>query len=222
MTDKEWIDKVKSMSNAKLIDTLKYCGHDGYYNNLYYPIVAEIKRRLRRAGREKRSGFQADMRGKDAVIDTLDELPSAQPNVPDTNVGDMISRQMAINEIFNADLQIYEGDCAVGRRNYMTKEEVCSIIDSLPSAQQWIPVSVRLPKKEGWYYCTVSADIGGYARELYFEKGRFLDKIRINMFELYNITSKVTGEKILEDSFDWTDVVTAWMPLPEPMKGEGE
>ena len=39
------------------------------------------------------------MRGKDAVIDTLDELPSAQPNVPDTNVGDMISRQKAIDFI---------------------------------------------------------------------------------------------------------------------------
>ena len=38
------------------------------------------------------------------------------------------------------------------------------------------------------------------------------------MFELYDIFGKVTGEKIFEDDFDWTDEVVAWMPLPEPYK----
>ena len=152
------------------------------------------------------------------IYDELCDVPPAQPWIPISERfpepnemdDDVISRQVAITAFYKYPNVKWPTLDVMGK------------IRELPSAQQWIPVSVRLPKKEGWYYCTVSADIGGYARELYFEKGRFLDKIRINMFELYNITSKVTGEKILEDSFDWTDVVTAWMPLPEPMKGEGE
>lgn len=54
---------------------------------------------------------------------------------------DLINRQAAIDAIYNADFQIYDGDWAVGIRNYMTKEEACAIIDGLPSAQhrgKWI------------------------------------------------------------------------------------
>lgn len=35
----------------------------------------------------------------DELLQVVFELPSAQPDVPDTNVGDMISRQSAIEEI---------------------------------------------------------------------------------------------------------------------------
>lgn len=55
---------------------------------------------------------------------------------------DLISRQDAVDALYNADFQIYDGDWAVGRRNYMTKEEACAIIYGLPSAQRkgkWIP-----------------------------------------------------------------------------------
>ena len=42
----------------------------------------------------------ADMGGTfcycDSIVETLKNLPSAQPDVPDTNVGDMISRQASI------------------------------------------------------------------------------------------------------------------------------
>ena len=46
MADKEWLKNIKSLSIKELIDTLEQCGHDSYYNNLYYPIIKEIKRRL--------------------------------------------------------------------------------------------------------------------------------------------------------------------------------
>lgn len=51
---------------------------------------------------------------------------------------DTVSRAAAIDALFKVDLQIYEGGCAVGRREYMTKEEACTIIDRLPSAQSEI------------------------------------------------------------------------------------
>ena len=56
-------------------------------------------------------------------------------DVPDTNVGDTISRQAAIDAIIKTDFMIYKGMAAVGRRNYMTKEEVRKIIEGLPSVQ---------------------------------------------------------------------------------------
>ena len=66
-----------------------------------------------------------------AISNALKALPSAQPESCD----DTISRKAAIDAIHNADTQIYEGEAAVGRRNYMTKEECCEIIDGLPFAQ---------------------------------------------------------------------------------------
>ena len=45
MTDKE----LKDISNIALIRKLEWCGHDGYYNDIYYPILKEIKRRLCRS-----------------------------------------------------------------------------------------------------------------------------------------------------------------------------
>ena len=47
MTDKEWIEQIKTISDEELMEELEWCGHDGYYNDIYYAIVKEIKRRLR-------------------------------------------------------------------------------------------------------------------------------------------------------------------------------
>ena len=58
MTDEEW---VKGISNKELIKELEYCGHDGYYDHIYFPIIKEIKRRLRGGKRndQRRSGGKA-------------------------------------------------------------------------------------------------------------------------------------------------------------------
>ncbi len=47
MSDKEWLEHIKSVSDEELMEHLEWCGHDNYYNNLYEPIVKEIRRRLK-------------------------------------------------------------------------------------------------------------------------------------------------------------------------------
>lgn len=46
ISDEEFLANLKNIDNEKLIQSLQSCGHDGYYNDLYYPIIEEIKRRL--------------------------------------------------------------------------------------------------------------------------------------------------------------------------------
>ena len=46
ISDEEFLAKLQNIDNEKLIQSLQSCGHDGYYNDLYYPIIEEIKRRL--------------------------------------------------------------------------------------------------------------------------------------------------------------------------------
>lgn len=48
---------------------------------------------------------------------------------------DLIDRQAAIDALVKIDLQIWEGGCAVGRRDYMTKKEARTIIERLPTVQ---------------------------------------------------------------------------------------
>ena len=95
------------------------------------------------------------------------------------------------------------------------------IADNRRNRMKWTLFKENPPKENGWYYCTVSKDIGGYARELFYKNGRFIDNIRLNMFDLYDVYGKLTGKKIEEDC-DWTDLVVAWMPLPDPYTGETE
>ena len=50
-------------------------------------------------------------------------------------MSDFISRQDAINAVTEVDMQVYEGNAAVGRRLYLTQDEMIAIIKSLPSAE---------------------------------------------------------------------------------------
>lgn len=65
------------------------------------------------------------------------------------------------------------------------------LIRNLPSANQWIPCSERMPEEDGRYLCT------------YSDFGICVD------FGLYT-----DGQWIIEP--------IAWMPLPQPWKGEEE
>ena len=59
MNDEEFLANLQNIDNEKLIQSLQSCGHDGYYNDLYYPIIEEIKRRLsffRSADPERKKG----------------------------------------------------------------------------------------------------------------------------------------------------------------------
>lgn len=126
-------------------------------------------------------------------------------------MNDLISRKAAIDEIFNADFMIYEGVCAVGRRNYMTKEEACSIIDSLPSVhpeQRWIPCSERLPEEDGQYLCYIVN-----------EHDNTLQYIMCCGFVRRKPSLFLPGYSWYPDDETASDNVVAWMPLPEPWKG---
>lgn len=88
---------------------------------------------------------------------------------------------------------------------------------------EWISMKKYQPKEKGWYFCTVVVNDKRMTRELYYnESGKWIDNIRKNMFDLYTIRSKLTGEIITEDqeAVDWTDLVIAWMDRPKEYKGE--
>ena len=80
------------------------------------------------------------------------------------------------------------------------------IIQSQPSAQQWIPCSERLPERNGVYMVTRTISDG-------FEYGNIADACYFNSSDIWHDDTRVNhGRKYLAD-------VIAWMPLPEPYKG---
>lgn len=91
----------------------------------------------------------------------------------------------------------------------------------------WIPCSLRLPEYNGWYHCTADLDDLLLTVDLYYKNGYWLDNRRINMFDCYDIYGygnstakhKLSYQELISE-FDWTANVVAWMPLPEPYKGE--
>lgn len=78
------------------------------------------------------------------------------------------------------------------------------IVEALPSAQsepQWISVSEGLPKKDGRYQVTRHDDVTNteFIDILWYEKNTWWNR-------------QATGDY----------AVTAWMPLPEPYREEGD
>ena len=75
------------------------------------------------------------------LFGNAEQLPSAQPDVPDTNVGDMISREDAIKEICE-DIEWLESQGCTEIPLAERKERDVDIIKNLPSVQpkhgKWI------------------------------------------------------------------------------------
>lgn len=121
-------------------------------------------------------------------------LPSAQPGVPDTNVGDIISRQAAIDAVDKL------SDEPIG---YL--EAAIDALADLPSAEpepQWIPCSERLPENKSYVLTTIY--IPGrvpHSRSGWFEDGLFMN----DNGDTWNSTDRE---------------VVAWMPLPAPYRAE--
>lgn len=124
---------------------------------------------------------------------------------------DAISRRGAIKAIKDALLSW--SNMPEWRENKMV-----GALDKLPPAQPgWIPCKERLPKEDGNYLVTFEE---GYAADYGF------DSIGIAPFEV-----DCEGFGIWQEEFDrhtlgslgsdWVEIkVIAWMPLPEPWKGE--
>lgn len=101
---------------------------------------------------------------------------------------DLISRHAAMNHIENEHREWGDEYDAM---------QILGDLEDFPPAQQgqrWIPVSERLPEKNGRYLVT-NTKWGSYEVD-------------------WNIFYKEPNGWL------WEEGVTAWMPLPEPYKGE--
>ena len=105
------------------------------------------------------------------------------------------------------------------------KMELLGMITAIGLAHEkemphWVLCSERLPKKAGWYICSIQ---DGRVNSLYYEQRLgWINTAKKHMFELYDIYSKLTGTKIKpeQECIDWNGWVIAWMPLPEPYWAE--
>lgn len=81
-------------------------------------------------------------------------------------------------------------------------EDITEILKEVPSAEpKWIPVSEKLPEKNVWVLVTVE------------QSGvRYQEIMRRNNYI----------ETWTDNIDNYTDEITAWMPLPAPYKKESE
>lgn len=128
---------------------------------------------------------------------------------------DLISRQAAIDAFgLSEKTRKYGGD----HSGYDTRMlyEIQDILEGLPSAQpeqQWIPVSERLPEESGRYLVTRGLNAcGSLWNRIYIA----------NYSDLMGIKSERIWWQgnVGKPDFERLDDVIAWMPLPEPYKGE--
>lgn len=120
---------------------------------------------------------------------------------------DLISRQAAKNEIARF-------------LGYLDEDMILRLqvaLNRLPSAQQWIPVSERLPEEDlftgGGKQFSNSVLMTVYDKN---DEDTIVDYGHTTDGEWYSDTA----DEFIESIADWK--VIAWMPLPEPYKEEEE
>ena len=188
------------ISRAAVVDAIE--GVDWYHINRNGEMVQGAN------DAEHQAWYKAD-----DIYKAVESVPSAQPVAKDINVSvkDCISRAQAIEAIKEDKIDLTDpnvvavfkatGDFEKVETQVMTCDRHIKILKDLPSAQQWIPCSERLPKEEIRDYWVCLED--GHQKQcrwMQYEKkdGHF---------------------------YEWHSVmkVVAWMPLPplpEPWKGE--
>ena len=124
---------------------------------------------------------------------------------------DLISRQAAIDAFTGVVIL----EPAQSAKKYI--DGVIERIQNLPSVQpeqHWIPCSERLPEEYGEYQITWITSVS---------KKRFIGCSEYEITGEYDFENdRFKGEWLLEDYVKaYPDVkVLAWMPLPEPWRGE--
>ncbi len=115
-------------------------------------------------------------------------------------MSDLISRQAAIEALFDWEMTYdWDDHCREEDPKPAYIVSPSDVIEQLPSAQQWIPVTERLPEEEK--AVLVTTDWG------------FLYIAEYEMFS--------DGEGRWSETVEGRFIdAMAWMPLPEPWKGE--
>lgn len=118
---------------------------------------------------------------------------------------DLISRQAAI-----------DAHCELCVDRWRCYDDICpdlEVFQLLPSAQQWIPCSERLPEVCGRYLVTRGLNAcGALWNRVYI----------INYSDLMGLKSERIwwDGNVGKSDFERIDDVIAWMPLPDPWEGE--
>ena len=130
---------------------------------------------------------------------------------------DLISRQAAIAYAISGRIRALP--TTEDGEDWIRVSEVRESLIAVPSAQQWIPVTERLPEEDK--NVLVSVHFLGLDQK---HKTGWNDHIKENWY--VDIASHIDG--------DWTSysdeykvasnrhIIVAWMPLPEPWKGENK
>lgn len=94
---------------------------------------------------------------------------------------------------------------------YYEYRHAIKALKNLPSAQRWIPCSERPPEADGEYLVTVEGYLEG-EHVLVLNYGTPLLPMNVGEGRAWYLSD-------IEGDF-YYDGVTAWMPLPEPWRGE--
>ena len=178
-------------------------------------------------------------------IEALEILPSAQPeilacgegelNAPDTNVGDMISRQTAIEALRECQTYLFDPHDPDEKISLESAEwAIKDLPPSAPSTAQttettapttddWIPVERELPED----LAEVNVTWVNHEPEPYYEhiKSKPFTASAVYYEGKWYWYSSVCADVLAEygrndvDKVDDTIEITAWRPFPEPYRG---
>ena len=98
--------------------------------------------------------------------------------------------------------------------SYTSEEIADNLLDNGVTVQEWIPVTERLPERDK----EVLLIVHGWEDRLYYTG--CLHRQEAERSWLTGIESKASDWKIWGFSYLREPMVTHWMPLPEPPKGE--
>ena len=118
-------------------------------------------------------------------------------------MSDLIDRQAAIDAVFKLEIET--------RPSWL--DAVLKMLKDLPSAQQWIPCSERLPEVNGRYLVTRGLNAcGSLWNRIYIA----------NYSDLMGLKSERIwwNGNVGKSDFERIDDVIAWQPLPEPYRAE--
>lgn len=109
-------------------------------------------------------------------------------------MSDLISREKTLNEFRRV-----KNQHKIGGNAYCFYRDLANAIKVMPSEQEWVPVTDRLPEENVRVLVTRKSNI--FMRDNYIDIGRYTKQKRWETADYVNVD------------------VFAWKPLPEPFEG---